>query len=41
MTKSIVSRRLLPPMLLVALGIVVPAIAHAGRPAPAVLWGCR
>ena len=41
MNKSIVSRRLLPALLLAALGIVVPAIAHAGPPAPTVLWGCR
>jgi hypothetical protein len=41
MNKSIVSRRLLPGMVLVALGIVLPAIAHAGPPAPAVRWGCR
>jgi len=34
--ESTVSRRLLPAIVLVALAIVIPAIAHAGPPAPAV-----
>jgi hypothetical protein len=36
MTKSLVSRRLLPALVLVALAIAIPALAHAGPAAPSV-----
>jgi len=39
MNNSLVSRRLLSALALVALAIAIPALAHAGRPAPAVPQG--